>query len=83
MGDTIRVVLEARDLNSNSDQSFESWLNEPLASQLVFWGSSQATTGKPKEEFELKKLEELKDRIQTIVIWVLTQGKRSIFENIY
>ena len=41
----------------------------------MFRGSSQATTGKLKKEFELRQLEELKDRVQTIVIWVLTQGK--------
>ena len=41
----------------------------------LFRGSSQARTGELKKEFELSELKELKDRIQTIVIWVLTQGK--------
>ena len=36
-----------------------------------------------KKEFELRRLKELKDRVQTIAIGILTQGKRSIFENIY
>ena len=49
----------------------------------MFWGSSQATTGKLKKVFELKRLKESKDRVQTIAIWFLTQGKRSIFENVY
>ena len=30
-GDTIEVVLDARHLNSNTDQAYESWLIEPLA----------------------------------------------------
>ena len=30
-GDTIKVVLDARHLNSNTNQSFESWPIEPLA----------------------------------------------------
>ena len=30
-GDTIEVVLDARHLNSNTDQVYESWLIEPLA----------------------------------------------------
>ena len=34
-GDTIKVVLDARNLNSNTDQSFESWPIEPLAPQLA------------------------------------------------
>ena len=34
-GDTIEVVLDARHLNSNTDQAFESWPIEPLASQLA------------------------------------------------
>ena len=34
-GDTIKVVLDARHLNSNTDQSFESWPIEPLAPQLA------------------------------------------------
>ena len=33
--DTIEVVLDARHLNSNTDQSFESWPIEPLAPQLA------------------------------------------------
>ena len=35
IGDTIKVVLDARHLNSNTDQSFESWPIEPLAPQLA------------------------------------------------
>ena len=50
---------------------------------LLFRGSSQATTGKLKKEFELRKLKKLKDRVQTIAISVSTRGKRSIFENVY
>ena len=46
----------------------------------MFQCSSQATTGKLKKEFELRELKELEGRVQTIVIWVLTQGKLSIFE---
>ena len=34
-GDTIKVVLDARHLNSNTDQSFESWPIEPLAPQFA------------------------------------------------
>ena len=34
-GYTIKVVLDARHLNSNTDQSFESWPIEPLAPQLA------------------------------------------------
>ena len=34
-GDTIKVVLDARHLNSNTDQSFESWPIEALAPQLA------------------------------------------------
>ena len=49
----------------------------------MFRGSSQATTGELKKEFELRRLKELKDRVQTIVIWVLTQDKRSMFENVH
>ena len=49
----------------------------------LFRGSSQDTTGKLKKEFEQQGLKELKDRVQTIAIGILTQGKRSIFENIY
>ena len=49
----------------------------------MFRDSSQATTGKLKKEFELRRLKELKDRVQTIAIWVLAKDKRSIFENIY
>ena len=52
----------------------------------MFWGSSRATTGELKKEFKLKKLKELKslkDRVQTIVIWVLIQDKRFMFENVY
>ena len=49
----------------------------------MFWGSSRATTGELKKEFKLRKLKELKDRVRTIVIWVLTQDKRSMFENVY
>ena len=49
----------------------------------MFRSSSQATTGKLKKEFELSNLKELKDRVQSIAIWVLTQGKISIFENVY
>ena len=41
----------------------------------MFRGSSQATTGELKKEFELGRLKELKDRVQTIEIWVLAQGK--------
>ena len=41
----------------------------------MFRGSSQATTGILKKEFELRELKELKDRVQTIVIWLLTQGE--------
>ena len=49
----------------------------------MFRSSSKATTGKLKKEFQLRELKELKDRVQTIVFWVLTQGNRSIFENVY
>ena len=34
----------------------------------MFWGSSRAITGDLKKEFKLRKLKELKDRVQTIVI---------------
>ena len=34
-GDTIKVVLDARHLNSNTAQSFESWPIEPLSPQLA------------------------------------------------
>ena len=34
-GDTIKVVLDARHLNSNTNQVFESWPTEPLAPQLA------------------------------------------------
>ena len=34
-GDTIKCVLDARHLNSNTEQSDESWLIEPLAPQLA------------------------------------------------
>ena len=34
-GDAIKVVLDARHLNSNTDQEFESWPIEPLAPQLA------------------------------------------------
>ena len=34
-GDTIKCVLDARNLNSNTDQSDESWPIEPLAPQLA------------------------------------------------
>ena len=49
----------------------------------MFWGSSQTRTRELKKEFKLKGLKELKDRVRTIVIWVLTQDKRSMFENVY
>ena len=34
-GDAIKVVLDARHLNSNTNQEFESWPIEPLAPQLA------------------------------------------------
>ena len=34
-GDSIKVVLDARHLNSNTDQEFEFWPIEPLAPQLA------------------------------------------------
>ena len=34
-GDPIKVVADARHLNSNTNQEFESWPIEPLASQLA------------------------------------------------
>ena len=34
-GDSIKCVLDARHLNSKTDQSDESWLIEPLAPQLA------------------------------------------------
>ena len=34
-GDAIKVVLDARHLNSNTDQELESWPIEPLAPQLA------------------------------------------------
>ena len=34
-GDTIKCVLDARHLNSNTEQSEESWPIEPLAPQLA------------------------------------------------
>ena len=34
-GDTIKVVLDAKHLNSNSDQFFESWFIDSLAPQLA------------------------------------------------
>ena len=34
-GDAIEVVLDARHLNSNTNQEFESWPIEPLAPQLA------------------------------------------------
>ena len=33
--DTTKVLLDTRHLNSNTDQSFESWPIEPLAPQLA------------------------------------------------
>ena len=35
MGDTIKVVLDARHINSNTEQPFESWPIDPLAPQLA------------------------------------------------
>ena len=49
----------------------------------MFWGSSRAITRNLKKEFKLRKLKELKDRAQTIMIRILTQDKRSMFENVY
>ena len=49
----------------------------------MFCGSSQARTRELKKEFKLKGLKELKDRVQTVVIWVLTQDKKCMFENVY
>ena len=40
-------------------------------------------TGELKKEFKLRKVKELKDRVQIIVIWVLTQDKISMFEIVY
>ena len=40
-------------------------------------GSSQATTG------DLGSLKELKDKIQGIKTWMLSQGKRSVFDNVF
>ena len=34
-GDAIKVVIDARHLNSNTNQELESWPIEPLASQLA------------------------------------------------
>ena len=34
-GDRIEVVLDARHLSSKTDHSFESWLMEPIVSQLA------------------------------------------------
>ena len=34
-GDTMKNVLDARHLNSNTNQEFESWPNEPLAPQIA------------------------------------------------
>ena len=34
-GDALKVILDARHLNSNTDQELESWPNEPLAPQLA------------------------------------------------
>ena len=34
-GDTKKIVLDARHLDSNTDQAFESWPIEPLAPQLA------------------------------------------------
>ena len=34
-GDAIKVVLDARHLNSNTNQELESWPIEPLAPQLA------------------------------------------------
>ena len=34
-GDAIKVVLDAKHLNSNTDQELESWPIEPLAPQLA------------------------------------------------
>ena len=47
----------------------------------MFRGSSQSTMGELKKVFELGRLKELKDRVQTIR--VLAQGKRSVFDNVY
>ena len=49
----------------------------------MFWGSSQARTRELSKEFKLKGVKELKGRVQTVVIWILTQDKRSMFENVY
>ena len=54
---------------------------------VLFRGSSQATTGKLKKEFELRRFKELKDRVQSIAIWILTQGKdlylRTFIDGVY
>ena len=49
----------------------------------MFRGSSQATTGELKKEFKLRRWKELKDRVQTILICVLTKDKKSMFENVF
>ena len=44
-----------------------------VRSRVMFRDSSQATTGKFKKEFELRRLKELKDRVQTIAIGISRQ----------
>ena len=43
-GDAIKVVLDARHLNSNTNQELESWPIEPLAPQL---GRANKNTNQP------------------------------------
>ena len=62
---------------------FKKYLGKLRVSFYMFCGNSQARTRELKKEFKLKGLKELKDRVQTVVIWVLTQDKRSMFENVY
>ena len=49
----------------------------------VFRDSSQATTWELTKEFELETLKELNDEFQNVKIRVLSQGKRSVFDNVY
>ena len=45
-GDTIKCVLDARHLNSNTEQSDESWPIEPLAPQLARANKKYKSTSK-------------------------------------
>ena len=59
------------------------YINPKKFEEESVWGSSQAKTEELKKECELGRTKELKDRVQTIEIRVLTHGKRSVFDSVY